>query len=328
MRLFKFITLVGGIAIFAWILSRADLVAVTNVIALFGVHGAVAVLATFGVAMVSGVVGWALTFRTTMLSAIWILRLWMVQMVGEAFNMLTPFGAFGGEPFKALLLKRHYHISYNEGTATLVLIQTINSLAQVPFAIIGALLMLQADFLPDAIETAIVAATAVIGILMVFIYFALRYRLLAKLPAKMENSESAAKLAQAISFLTDFEEHLFHFVRNTPARFSAAVGFAFLSWVIGAAEIYLVFLLLGTPITFAQAWVVETLIVLVRSVTFFVPAHIGVQDGALTIAGESLTGSRDLGVALALIRRARELFWAGIGLLIYAGFNLRDRKPA
>jgi glycosyltransferase 2 family protein len=328
MRVFKLLTLIGGVAIFAWILTHADLAAVTDVMQRLGLYGAAAVLASFGIAMASDVVGWALMFRSVTMSALWTFRLWLVQMVGEAFNMLTPFGAFGGEPFKALLLKRHYGISYDEATATLLLIQTVNSIAQVPFAIIGAFLMMQADVLPDAVETAIIAATSVIGIFMVLVYFALRYRWLAKLPARLEKNESAAKFAQGVTFLTNLEEHLFHFVRNTPGRFAAALGFAFLSWVLGALEIYLVFSFLDAPITFAEAWIVETVIVLVRSVTFFVPAHIGVQDGALTMAGNALAGSNEMGLAMALIRRGRELFWAGIGLLIYAGFNVRDQNTA
>ena len=101
MRLFKLVTLLAGIAIFAWILTRADLAAVAAVMRRMGVQGAATVLATFGIAMVSSVVGWALLFRSKTMSVIWTVRLWLVQMVGEAFNMLTPFGAFGGEPFKA-----------------------------------------------------------------------------------------------------------------------------------------------------------------------------------------------------------------------------------
>lgn len=326
MRLFKLLTLIGGVAIFAWILTRADLAAVSEVMARLGVLGSAAVLATFGVAMVADVIAWALMFRSVALSALWSIKLWLVLMVGEAFNMLTPLGAFGGEPFKALLLNRHYDISYEEGTASLVLIQTVNSLAQVPFVIIGTILMLQADILPDAIERAISIATVVISAFMVLVYVALHRRTLAKLPARMENSESAARLTRAIAFLSDLEERLFHFVRNTPGRSAAALAFAFLSWVLGAVEIYFVFSFLDAPITVADAWIVETVIVLVRSVTFFVPGHIGVQDGALTAIGSALTGSSEIGLAMALIRRGRELFWAGVGLLIYAGFNLRDRK--
>ncbi len=328
MRIFKLLTLIGGVAIFAWILSHADMASVAGVMGRLGIMGAGAVLVTFGVAMASDVIGWALMFRSVPLSGIWTLRLWLVQMVGEAFNLLTPFGAFGGEPFKALLLNRHYDISYQESTATLILIQTVNSLAQVPFVILGTILMLNADILPAPIEQAILITTIVISLFMVLVYIALHGRLLAKLPAKMENSESGARLARAIAFLTDLEERIFHFVRNTPGRSAAALGFAFLSWVLGAVEIYFVFWFLDAPITFADAWIVETAIVLVRSITFFVPGHIGVQDGALMAVVAALTGSNETGVAMALIRRGRELFWAGIGLLIYGGFNLRDRKPA
>ncbi|MCC6914337.1 MAG: flippase-like domain-containing protein [Rhodospirillaceae bacterium] len=328
MRIFKLLTLIGGVAIFAWILSHADMASVAGVMGRLGIMGAGAILLTFGVAMASDVIGWALMFRSVPLSGLWTLRLWLVQMVGEAFNLLTPFGAFGGEPFKALLLNRHYDISYEESTATLILIQTVNSLAQVPFVILGTILMLNADILPEPIEQAILITTIVISVFMVLVYIALHGRLLAKLPAKMENSESGARLARAIAFLTDLEERLFHFVRNTPGRSAAALGFAFLSWVLGAVEIYFVFWFLDAPITFADAWIVETAIVLVRSITFFVPGHIGVQDGALMAVVAALTGSNETGVAMALIRRGRELFWAGIGLLIYGGFNLRDRKPA
>lgn len=328
MRLFKLLTLVGGVAVFAWILTRADMAAVTEVMSRLGLYGAAAVLLTFAVAMVSDVAGWALMFRSVPFSGLLCLRLWLVQMVGEAFNLLTPFGAFGGEPFKALLLNRHYRISYEEGTATLILIQIVNSLAQVPFVIAGAILMLNSGLLPNAVEQAVLITTIVISVFMVFVYFALHGRWLAKLPAKMENSESAARLARAIAFLTEIEERLFHFVRNTPARSAAALAFAFLSWVIGAVEIYFVFWFLDAPITFAEAWIVETVIVLVRSITFFVPGHIGVQDGALMAVVGALTGSNDTGVAMALIRRGRELFWAGVGLLIYGGFNLQDRKTA
>lgn len=328
MRLFKLITLIGGVAIFAWLLSHADLTAVSDVMLRLGATGAVAVLATFGVAMASDVAAWMLMFRTVAVTGAWSVRLWLVLMVGEAFNLLMPFGALGGEPFKAMLLKRHYDVSYREGTASLILIQTVNSLAQAPFAIIGAVLMLQADILPDAIETGIIAATAAVTIFMVLVYIALHMRFLAHLPARLGASRWADRLARAIHILTDLEERLFHFVRNTPGRSLTALGFAFLSWILGAVEIYIVFAFLDVPITFAESWIIETVIVLVRSATFFVPGHIGVQDGALTMVGAALGGSNEIGLAMALIRRGRELFWAGIGLAIYGWYNWHDRAPA
>lgn len=326
MRLFKLLTLVAGTAIFIWLLRTADLAAVTEVLQRLGGFGAAAIVLSFAVAMASDVAAWILMFRTVAVTGLWGWRLWLVLMVGEAFNLLTPFGAFGGEPFKAMLLNRHYGVSYREGTASLILIQTVNSLAQVPFAVVGALLMTRTDLLPDVLKTAIVAATAVIGVFMVLVYAALHGRLLARLPARLGASRWGERLKRAIDILTDLEERLFHFVRNTPGRSAAAFGFAFLSWVLGAAEIWLVMWFLDAPVSFADAWIIETVIVLVRSVTFFVPGHIGVQDGAITMVVAALAGSTGIGLAMALIRRGRELFWAGVGLVIYGWFNLQDRR--
>lgn len=237
---------IGGVAIFAWILSHADMASVAGVMGRLGIMGAGAVLLTFGVAMASDVIGWALMFRSVPLSGLWTLRLWLVQMVGEAFNLLTPFGAFGGEPFKALLLNRHYDISYEESTATLILIQTVNSLAQVPFVILGTILMLNADILPEPIEQAILITTIVISVFMV-VYIALHGRLLAKLPAKMENSESGARLARAIEFLTDLEERLFHSCAQYARPLGRRPRLRVLELVLGAVEIYFVFWFLDAP---------------------------------------------------------------------------------
>ena len=64
---------------------------------------------------------------------------------------------------------------------------------------------------------------------------------------------------------------------------------------------------------------------LARSLSFFVPAHLGVQDGAIALLGQALTGLPEIGVAVALARRVRELAWSGLGLGVGAWFGLR--KP-
>ncbi|MCA0199648.1 MAG: hypothetical protein LCH56_02270, partial [Proteobacteria bacterium] len=74
MRIFKLLTLIGGIAIFAWIVTRADMSSVAEVMGRLGVMGAGTVLFTFGVAMASDVFGWALMFRSAALSGVWTLR--------------------------------------------------------------------------------------------------------------------------------------------------------------------------------------------------------------------------------------------------------------
>ncbi len=94
-----------------------------------GGAGAAAVLIAFYLGFASDVGAWATMFE----SRLGFARVYLVQTVGEAVNTLMPFGSLGGEPVKAMLLKRRYGISYREATATLLLAQAINTLAEVPF---------------------------------------------------------------------------------------------------------------------------------------------------------------------------------------------------
>jgi hypothetical protein len=64
-------------------------------------------------------------------------------------------------------------------------------------------------------------------------------------------------------------------------------------------------------------------VVLMRNVTFFVPAHMGTQDGVIVMMIGAVTGSPELGLAAALIRRGRELFVSAIGLGIAGWLGLK-----
>ncbi|MBX7200292.1 MAG: flippase-like domain-containing protein [Rhodospirillaceae bacterium] len=321
---FKLAAFAGGAALFAWILHDSDLSAVTAILTGLGAAGIAAILANFAVGFVADVISWLLMFRSLPPTGLWLWRIWLVQMVGEALNVLTPFGSFGGEPFKALLLKRHYGVSYTEGSASLLLIQTVNSLAQVPFLLVAVGLLIHRHLLPPTLEQIILAAAIVISGFMILVLVALHSRLLAALHARLERSRWR-RFDQALRVLEDIEGRLFFFMRESPRRFAASYLLAFATWMVGAVEMFLLFRFLGHPIDFTDAWLIEGIVSIARSVSFFIPAHLGFQDGAIALLGSALTGAPDMGVAIALARRARELAWSAFGLAIGGWFSLK--KP-
>ncbi len=328
MKLLKFIALAAGIALFAWILSATDLKTVGEYMSRVGVTGVVVINVVFLIGFSADVSAWLLLFRSLKHTGTWFGRLWVAQLVGEAVNILAPFGSLGGEPVKAILLKRKYDVSYSESAASIVLAQTTNSLAEVPFAIIGVILLMQQDLLPPAVETTIIVATVIITIFMLGVMVVLHLRSLAALEQRLSRSRWGARLAKGLAFLKEIEEHLFHIVRRSPARFGMAFFLSLLVWVFGAIEMYLIFLFLGHPISMGDAWIMETVIVLVRSATFFIPGHLGAQDGAITLVAQALTGSPDMGLAVALVRRGRELLWAVIGVALGGWLGLRRADTA
>ena len=64
-------------------------------------------------------------------------RLWAIRTAGEVVNMTTPTAYVGGEPLKALLLKRH-GIPMVEGMASVVTAKTTMTIAQILFILAGS----------------------------------------------------------------------------------------------------------------------------------------------------------------------------------------------
>lgn len=324
-KLLKIAMLMAGLALFIWLLSGADLSSVGTHVMEIGAWGAIAIVAAFSVGFAADVGSWLLMFRTAAISWLWAWRLLLVQLVGEALNVVTPFGSLGGEPFKGLLIKQHYGVPYTEGTASLLLVQAVNSMAMVPFVLVGAALGLGRGILAPALEIGAMAAAVVITAFMLLVYVALHARALAALERRLGDSRGGKRLAGALVFIRAVDEQMFAFVRRTPGRFAVSLALAFLNWFFGAVEMFLIFLFLGHPISFADAWMVEASVVLVRAATFFVPGHLGVQDGAIALMGQALAGSPEIGLTVALLRRGREMVWTAIGLAIGAWFGLKKR---
>ncbi len=66
---------------------------------------------------------------------------------------------------------------------------------------------------------------------------------------------------------------------------------------------------------------IETLLYAVRSVAFAVPNAVGVQEGAYVLLGASLGLTPEMGLALSLLKRARDLI---IGLPALVAWQLLE----
>ncbi len=91
-----------------------------------------------------------------------------------------------------------------------------------------------------------------------------------------------------------------------------------LMWMAEASEGYLLLRLLGFEIGLTEALALEAVISIARSLAFFMPAGLGVQDaGYLALLRGGGDGQTlELAAAFVLLKRARELTWMGIGFLL------------
>jgi glycosyltransferase 2 family protein len=91
------------------------------------------------------------------------------------------------------------------------------------------------------------------------------------------------------------------------ARLGAAFALHLLCWFLGAAELWLVFELLGRPVSAPQALVIDAVVAGLRTFVFMVPVAAGVQEASYVLAC-AVFGIPPAGaVAASLARRARDL---------------------
>jgi uncharacterized membrane protein YbhN (UPF0104 family) len=114
------------------------------------------------------------------------------------------------------------------------------------------------------------------------------------------------------------------------AGLTAAAALHLLAWTVGAAETWLALWAMGYTTGPLAALAVESLGAAARSIGFAVPGAIGVQEGGLMLAGDVAGLPPDAALALAMVKRARELLVGLPGLLLWQWAEGRRllRRPA
>lgn len=87
----------------------------------------------------------------------------------------------------------------------------------------------------------------------------------------------------------------------------ACCAWQLVGWVAGAGEVWLALLFLGHGVSVADAVIVEAVIQAVSSSAFIVPGALGVQEGGFLVIGGIIGLPAELALALALVRRARDI---------------------
>ena len=107
------------------------------------------------------------------------------------------------------------------------------------------------------------------------------------------------------------------------ATFARLLGINLLASLAGVVEIYLVLHALEPQTTLTTAIIVEAGSKLISLFAFFVPGNIGVREAGMVVLLQPFGLAASMGVTLALVRRARAIFWVGVGALLMFASGLR-----
>ncbi len=327
MRYLKYFFLLIGLALLAVVVSEIEIAQVIKRVSQVG-WGITVILGLYLLAFVIDSFTWQMALTAVPLNLAWLYRIWKMRMVGEVFNSILPLANMGGEPVKAVLLKKYYGIGYREGTTSLLIGKTINMLALVIFLALGFALMWASPVLPASYKIIAGLGLFALGLGTALFFFIQRLKVSTITGTWISRWRFTRGIEKVMHLVRDVDERLVRFYIHHLRRFSWAVFLALVNWLIGVLEIYATMFFLGHPVSLTDAWIIEAAAQLVRTGTFFIPASIGAQEGAFLLVCSAMTGSSVLGVAVALVRRFREILWILWGLLLGSMFPLKNPSAA
>jgi putative membrane protein len=250
----------------------------------------------------------------------------LARWVGESTNSLMPAGQLGGPVLMARHLARR-GLPMEEAAAAITVSTTLQTFAQIAFALAGVVALGQTThFSPAALRTAALIASAFLAVQVGGFYLIQRRGLFSKLMGavrrfsrKRDWSQWIAQ-AQAIDLAVQAT-----YRRNGPVTASFVLNLV--GWIAGTGEVFLIARFLGTPVSWRDAFVLESLGQAIRGARFAIPGALGVQEGGYLLLAPLAGLAPDAALALSLAKRARELL-LGLPGLLYLRFATHDAAPA
>ncbi len=274
------------------------------------------ILVPYALGTIIDVEGWRATFAHAPPSR-WLL--FRARLAGEALNNLTPTAYLGGEPVKAYLL-RQFGVPLNDGASSVILAKSALTISQILFVILGAGLFV-ATRGPREIGglwtlAQMAAGAALVTTLLIRWQRRAPVSALARLGRRL--FPRSAQVGRLERRAAEIDLRLSNFYGLRPRAAVASVLFHFAGWFAGAVEISLIMALIGHPIPWSDAVIIEALAQPVRFLGLLIPGALGVfEAGGLAIC--SLVGlPQDVGLTMLLMKRLREIVFSLFGLMLLA----------
>ena len=250
-------------------------------------------------------------------------RLFLIRMAGEAVNFTTPAAYLGGEPMKAYLLSR-YSVPLVDGLASVVTAKTIMTLAEILFILMGIGLALGLLNRSGEVISAAFISLAILALGAGLFLAVQRRGLFVGLLRVLEHiGLRIAWLKTREHKLIALDEAISRFYAQDKLGFAYAFLLFFLGWAVESAEVYLILYFLGQPIDMVTAFALAALAEFVKSGTAFIPGSIGGQEAGTLVLLVAFGYTEGVGIAFAIVRRVREIFWIAFGLVALAFENRR-----
>jgi putative membrane protein len=245
----------------------------------------------------------------------------MARWIREAVNNLLPVAQIGGEFVGARLLQRR-GVELRIAIAGTVADLTVEMVTQIAFTLIGLAALLAT--IGDGPVARLIAGLLAIAAAVAGAFIAVQWMGLAHLI-----EIGVLRLGHMLGWRDFGEEPGLHAaliaIYRARRRLLSAAANHLVYWLLGSIEVWLALHLIGADVDLAAGLVIESIGQALKAVGFAVPAAIGVQEGGYVFACGLYGLPPEVGIALSLIKRLREI---ALGLPALAAWQWLEARSA
>jgi hypothetical protein len=329
LKLLGAILTAGGIALFAYFIYSVGFHEILHNVEKFGFIGFAVLLAVYFLRMCTRAAAWKLSvyepyflkLRDTIAAVV----------IGEAMSSLIPLGILISGTAKAVAVRKKVPLVV--GLSSVATENLFYSFITSFFLILGSFTLVRSFDLDPGWATTI---DVLIGIILAVILFLL-LMIVRQWHFASETCEWLYQKGFATSLLEHgrmevrlFENLIYGFYRRYPKRFIPICLLEAAFHLRGVFEVWFVLNRIGGSANFVSSFLLETVSRLITIVFKLVPFVIGVDEAGARFVAETVAIGAGIGVTLAIIRKARILFWTAVGLalIIKRGLSLREISDA
>jgi len=324
-RLAKISLFILGFFLIWWFVSASDLGRITQQLGSIGYKFIFIILVTL-TAQLLVTTAWRYCFIER--PDIGIFRLFFIRLMGESLAQINPTSFLAGETMKAVVLSRH-GVPYSRSITALTIARLTVWLSSGTLIGIGIVLFLdKLNFAGSKVIMAVVASGLLSGATFFLLRLSNGHSFFALFPAILRRLIPWFKGLLAIERkLQKVDSDLFYFFHHRRKDLARAYGLTLLHWLGGATEFFLILTFLGVEVSFLSCVAMEVGVMLFKAMGTFVPGQVGIEEYAnrLMLDLVGVPGA-DLWISVSILRRTRQLFWLGMGTLVFSLFMMRRRK--
>ncbi|HVQ37186.1 MAG TPA: lysylphosphatidylglycerol synthase domain-containing protein [Pyrinomonadaceae bacterium] len=250
------------------------------------------------------------------------------RIMGDALGNIVPLASMAvSEPSKAAFVRDRVPLMI--GLSALAIENIFYSLSVILFIFSGTTALLLSFTLPKPLRIAAIGTliASVVIAPLAFLIIRQRWKFLSGAFALLGRRVKRGWVEQAITRSQTMEERIYGFYDRNRAHFLSILGLEFCFHLAGVAEVYTTLSFVSDTVapTLFTAFILESVNRVINVAFKFVPLRTGVDEYGSGTLAKVLGFTKATGVTLAIVRKARDIFWTGVGviLMVRRGLSLR-----